>query len=125
MLSMRHKSKSTAVDASQSLYTKEGLRHLFGISKARGKAYAVPPSYKAVVYDRGADAPTSRSKALDAATDTTSGHNPDVLSQLADFSSDEESDVSFVMRPEITDLSVIEPEPMAVEHDVIDLTLSP
>ena len=45
MLSMRHKSRGAAMDASQSLYTKEILSHLFGIKKARGQEYKVTPSY--------------------------------------------------------------------------------
>ena len=48
---MRHKSRGAAVDASQSLYTKEILSHLFGIKKARGQEYKVTPSYATVSRD--------------------------------------------------------------------------
>ena len=149
ILSMRHKSKSTAVDASQSLVTKEGLAHLFGISKARGKAYETPLNYKTVVYERGAaskskdsvmlgardatsseiaEPPTNGANAMAAHFDISSEHNSAAAPQISDSTANELDVIAVDLETigsEATGFTATEPEAMDVEHEVIDLTFSP
>ena len=90
MLSMRHQSRGAAVDASQSLYTKEILSHLFGIKKARGQEYKVTPSYATVVRESSVETQTdgmvvdSKNQSVDSTsmmdlTVTDSGITPDII----------------------------------------------
>lgn len=135
---MRHNSRGGTVDTSQSLYTKEGFSHLFGINKKVGREYKVAPSYETVV----TESPTVTQMdgaAVDSETEdlelvgSTMMHSGSTQpadtrtgSVVVDFESlpDTRTD-SAVVNYAAMDSGTTRPDVLILEPEIIDLTLSP